>query len=282
MSTKAQAIYKETVRWLTDLYGENESLSIADILFEDLLDISKVKRLSNYELELSLEQLTVYEKALRRLLDHEPIQQITGFTYFYGHKFLINKHTLIPRPETEELVDLIIYENPQPDLKVLDIGTGSGCIAISLALGLKDAEFSTWDISAEALAQAKKNAEQLGVKVTFNQIDVLTYSGHDEFDLIVSNPPYIPEREKAQMSKNILNYEPETALFVPDDDPFIFYRKIGELGKITLNQNGKLYFEIHEKYGAEVKGLLSGVGYSDVEVLKDLQGKDRMIRALKY
>lgn len=215
-----------------------------------------------------------------RLKTGEPIQYIMGKGPFYGRAFFVTPATLIPRNETEELVHLIIKENPQAGLKILDIGTGTGCIPISLALEMNNPEMFAVDISEEALQIAEKNAVEFIAKVTFTKCDILTKTPEvPELDILVSNPPYIPEQEKPEMHKNVLDFEPELALFVSNDDPLIFYRMIAEKGQQLLKSGGKLYFEINEKYGKEVAELLEEMGYSDIKVLKDLNGKERMVVA---
>ena len=262
------------------IYDEREAESIVNILFEDLLNISRIQRLTNSQLELSEEQFRKWLSALEQLKDAVPVQHITGFGEFYGRKFFVNEHTLIPRPETEELIHLIISENQgKSDLQILDIGTGTGCIAVCLALGLTNSDVSAWDISEGALAMASKNADALVAHVHFELKDVLTSDSDQKFDIIVSNPPYIPNQEFDSMHSNVTKYEPGSALFVPDNDPLIFYRKIGELGVKSLNEGGKLYFEIHENFGLETKSLLEQQGYQDIQIHQDLNGKDRMISA---
>jgi release factor glutamine methyltransferase len=226
------------------------------------------------------------------LKNQRPIQYILGETTFYGLSFLVNENTLIPRPETEELVELIIestnYELRNTKLKVLDIGTGSGCIAISLAKHLPTSEVYAIDVSEEALVTAKKNAELNKVAIDFistNILDVVTLSavaGLDkQFDIIVSNPPYVRNLEKSEIKPNVLEYEPHLALFVDDIDPLLFYRKIAELAIKNLNPNGKLYFEINQYLGKETIKLLEDFGFRNVELKKDIYGNDRMLRATK-
>ena len=212
-----------------------------------------------------------------RLKIGEPIQYIMGKGPFYGREFIVSSATLIPRNETEELVHMIIKENPKAGLRILDIGTGTGCIPISLALEMNNPEVFAVDISEEALEIAKKNGDVLNANVTFSTCDILTQTPDvSELDILVSNPPYIPEQEKTQMHRNVLDFEPGLALFVRNEDPLIFYRKIAEKGKQLLKSGGKLYFEINQKYGKDVSELMQNLGYSEVQVLKDLNGKDRI------
>jgi release factor glutamine methyltransferase len=280
VKSKVSAIYKETVQQLNGIYEENESKAIANILFEDLLGLSRSSRLSNMDSSLNKSQLEQWKEALVRLLNHEPIQQVVGFCHFYGLKFFVNKHALTPRPETEELVDLIIQENQRKGLSVLDIGTGTGCIAIALCRNLENVDVTSWDIAEESIALAKGNATLNHTEVKIERKDILLAEPTNySFDIIVSNPPYIPENERTLMRKNVLQYEPFEALFVPNRDPLLFYRSIAEFGVNTLKKAGKLYFEIHEDFGKEVNSLLDQCGYKQITVIRDMQGKDRIIRA---
>lgn len=276
-----QAIYKETVQQLAEIYGEAEAQSITNLLFEDYLNIPRTSRLTMPDQPYSDDLHQKHSDAVQKLLNHQPVQQIIGHCFFYGHQFDINEHVLIPRPETEELVDLVVRENNSGNFRVLDVGTGTGCIAISLASALHGSDVYAWDISEQALSLARQNAAKNQVKVHFRREDVLTYDGDENFDIIVSNPPYIPITEKGAMAKNVTHYEPEMALFVPDDDPLLFYRKIGGMGKKTLSPDGKLYFEVHENYAHQVQDLMKKLAYKKVTIIKDLQGKDRIVTADK-
>lgn len=261
-------------------YGENEAQSIASLVFEDLLGITKIQRLTAPAHPLTDQQVGQLHEAVVRLLRHEPVQHIIGFSHFYERKYRVTRDALIPRPETEELVDRVVRENRStPALRILDVGTGTGCIAISLAAEMVNVDVTAWDISQKALELARSNAQQLLVKVNFEQIDVLSWSGERTFDLIVSNPPYIPLSERPDMDKNVTDFEPELALFVPDEDPLLFYRIIAGLGKRCLTKSGKLYLEIHEQFGEKVKDLLINYGYTQVTLIRDLHGKDRVVRA---
>ena len=258
---------------LTD-YDRQEAESLVSWLLEHHIGWRRTDILN--EADESTFPSTIYED-FERLKTGEPIQYIFGKGPFYGRDFFVSPATLIPRNETEELVHLIIKENRQPGLKILDIGTGTGCIPISLALEMNNPKVFGEDISEEALLIARKNAEELGAEVFFSKCDILTEMPNvAELDILVSNPPYIPEQEKPEMHKNVLDFEPQLALFVPNDDPLIFYRRISEIGKQLLKPGGKLYFEINEKYGNDVASLMKDLGYSEVRVLKDLNEKDRM------
>lgn len=219
--------------------------------------------------------------AVERLKNHEPVQHVVGFTYFLDRKFKVTSDTLIPRPETEELVMLIVdhYKKRTDPIKVLDIGAGSGCITISLDLLLPNANVMGWDISEAALRVCQENATNLASEADFQLKDALTDSPTEKLDLIVSNPPYIPEMERNTMHKNVTAYDPHLALFVPDNDPLLFYRSIAEMAKNHLFPLGKLFFEIHEQYGDETKSLLEQLGFEQVEIHQDLQGKERIVVA---
>ncbi len=217
---------------------------------------------------------------VKRLQNDEPIDYIIGMTEFYGLVFKVNPSVLIPRPETEELVEWILLETKEVNPHILDIGTGSGCIAIALAKKMKYSIVDAWDVSGEALDVAKENAISNKVSISFSRVDVLKpQQFHQTFDVIVSNPPYIKESEKEVMGKNVLNFEPHQALFVADQDALIFYSSIADIAKKQLNTNGMLYFEIHQAKGHEVVQLLKNKGFVDVQLRQDMSGNYRMVRA---
>ncbi|NVJ86663.1 MAG: peptide chain release factor N(5)-glutamine methyltransferase [Algoriphagus sp.] len=260
-----------------DLYDSQEAQNLVEWLLEHHLGLRRVDMMHFLD-EKDLPQVLLDD--FERLKKGEPIQQILGKGPFYGREFLVNKDTLIPRNETEELVHLIIKENPQAGLRILDIGTGTACIPITLSLEMKQPTVYATDISYEALEMGKRNAELLHAMVQFFQSDILNDKlPVDQLDILVSNPPYIPTKEKSQMHKNVVDYEPELALFVPDEDPLLFYRIIAEAGKSVLKAGGRIYFEIHENFGKAVKDLLLKLKYSGVEVIQDLNGKDRFVKA---
>jgi release factor glutamine methyltransferase len=247
-------------------------------------------------MEMDAMQLLRWESVLSELKKEKPIQYILGETEFYGLPFLVNENTLIPRPETEELVEWIIkstkYEIQSTKLRILDIGTGSGCIAISLAKNFPNAEVSAIDVSEKALATAKKNAEINKVEVDFINVDILkindlvelptsNFQLPTQFDIIVSNPPYVRNLEKAEIKSNVLEYEPHLALFVEDTDALLFYRKIAQLAQQNLSENGKLFFEINQYLGKETVELLEDLGFKNIELKKDIYGNDRMIRSTR-
>ena len=267
---------------LSKSYEPQEANALARIIFCDILGQSNVDYYLCKDMDLSGNEEEKVKSILQRLEKYEPIQYIEGKKYFSGREFFVRQGVLIPRPETEELVELAA-QACKPNAKILDIGTGSGCIAISLAKKLPEAEVHAWDISEAALEVAKQNNEQLSASVHFEQHDILTYqaTGEEAFDLIISNPPYITESEKAEMETNVLAWEPSIALFVPDNDPLLFYRRIGELALRMLTPNGKLFFEINRAYGDATKQLLCNQGYKNIHIQKDLSGNDRFVYAEK-
>ena len=266
---------------LADIYSAGEVSALTRILATELLGVSQMAFYMKDDIALTAEQEASLDNAIERLKKHEPIQYILGYSDFCGLRFKVTPATLIPRPETSELVEWIANEANGTE-SILDIGTGSGCIAVSLASKLPKSSVSAWDISAEALAVATENSKANGYAVTFKQVDILAYEPtNEQFDIIVSNPPYIKEVEKEDMEANVLHWEPHTALFVPDSDPLLFYRTIAEKATKMLRPSGKLYFEINRAYGKETVDMLSALGYTDIELRKDFADNDRMIRAVK-
>lgn len=267
---------------LASLYDEYETESFFYIILEDFHHMKRVDLALNPAFELSPELFQQWENVVAQLKEQRPIQYILGETEFYGLPFYVNEHTLIPRQETEELVDWIIKDlkikNQKSEFKILDIGTGTGCIAISLAKNLPNAKVYAMDVSDKALAVAKRNAERNTVNITFIHQSILeTKDLGETFDIIVSNPPYVRNLEKAEIKKNVLEYEPHLALFVEDNDALLFYRKITELAIKNLSENGQLYFEINQYLGNEMVQLLQQHNFKDVELRKDIYGNDRMI-----
>ena len=272
------------IQALTSIFDEKEIESFFYIILEAFHTLKRVDLVLNPGLELDTIQLLRWEAVLSQLIEQKPIQYILGETEFYGLPFYVNENTLIPRPETEELVEWIMKDlkfKKFKDLKILDIGTGSGCIAISLAKNLPDASVFAIDVSEKALATAKKNAERNEVKVTFIEKNILeTEDLNQQFDIIVSNPPYVRNLEKQEIHKNVLDYEPHLALFVNDDDALVFYRKITELALKNLSKSGQLYFEINQYLGKEMVELLEKYHFKYIEIKKDIYGNDRMIRGV--
>lgn len=268
---------------LRTIYPDGEASQITDWMMEKLTGSGKAERMIYKNSAITIAEEKLLNEYTERLMRHEPVQYVLNEVWFSGMKFFVDKNVLIPRPETEELVEYIISNCrfPVDELTILDIGAGSGCIPISLKRRVKKAEVWSCDISKEAIEVAQKNARALDADVQFMQMDFLDRSqwiNLPRFDIIVSNPPYIPEKDKAQMNANVLNYEPHTALFVPDNDALLFYKAIAEFGKSHLNKGGSVYTEIHENLGKQVVELLESSGYS-TELKKDMQQKDRMIKS---
>ena len=272
---------------LKDLFSESE----IKFMFRDAamqrLNLTSAEYLLSDDLRLSESDLLYFRSIVKRLMANEPYQYIQGKTEFFGLDLKIDARALIPRPEREEMVDWIISEyDHQGEFNILDLCAGSGCIPLALKSVLKTAKISAIDVSNEALQLAKENALLTGLAVEFFHGDLLQDSGYTHFapntyDIWVSNPPYIPIKDKAQMSANVLDFEPEIALFVEDTNPFIFYKEIGSKGLIFLKHGGKIFFEIHEDFGKEVIELLQALGFVNIELRKDLQGRDRMVKAQK-
>lgn len=264
---------------LTPVYDVMEVESFFSIALEELKGWKRVDLAMQPEAFLSGDEIGEWNAVLNQLEQQKPIQYIFGKAHFYGLEFFVNKNTLIPRPETEELVEWIITENQARGMiKVLDIGTGSGCIAISLTKNLPDAAVYAIDVSKGALEMAKKNATHNNAEVTFWQKDILQADSlPEQFDIIVSNPPYVRNLEKEEIKKNVLEHEPHLALFVDDNDALLFYRKIALLGKSALKENGRLYFEINQYLGNETVEMLEEMGYNNVTLKQDIYGNDRMV-----
>jgi len=266
---------------LDSLYGAIEAESLFGIALGELKGWKRIDLAMHPDAQLSREEIERWNAVLEQLQLQKPIQYIFGKAHFYGLDFEVNSNTLIPRPETEELVQWIITDNEHKGkIKILDIGTGSGCIAIALAKNMPDVSVTALDISAEALAVAKRNAGSNGVEIDFIQNDILeAESLPGTYDVIVSNPPYVRHLEKEEIKDNVLQYEPHLALFVEDNDALLFYRKIALLAKNHLTAYGKLYFEINQYLGPETTEMLESYGYKQVALRKDIYGNDRMIAA---
>ena len=275
--------YNELWHLLAPLYGDGEAKAIARLVFEVRFGLSMSDICLGKDTQLSANNQTELKGIADRLLEQEPIQYVLGQADFCGRAFMVNEHVLIPRPETEELCRWITSQGDRHRVRLLDIGTGSGCIAITLAAEMPDAEVTAWDISAEALDVARENAKRTHVHVSFEQVDALNIPHSSfltsHFSLIVSNPPYICNKERACMEANVLEHEPHTALFVPDDDPLLFYRAIAQYGQIALEPGGWLYFEINPLYAQPLCDMLRMMSYHDIELNLDQYGKQRMIRA---
>ena len=283
--TPLKTVLADIRRRLAPKYGEREAQAMARIIFENLKGWNAVELVIRAEEPVSDFIAGRVDEVVERLLKDEPIQQIFGVADFYGMTLKVTRDTLIPRPETAELVDLIVRENQRKDLRVLDAGTGSGCIAVALARNLPFPEITAIDISDGALAVARENARTLRCDVSFLKADMLSLPANlpgEPFDIIVSNPPYIAEKEKGSMEANVLEYEPATALFVPDSDPLKFYRAlIGAASAGMLAEGGKLYFEINPLFARALASLPRQAGFAGVTLLRDTEGKERFLTAVK-
>ena len=279
--TEVNRIAKHIKENLGSYYPAGEVAAFTRIIATEILGIPQMTFFLKENVELTHEQEATLEDAIKRLQKYEPIQYIQGYSDFCGLRFKVTPATLIPRPETSELVEWVASEATGNE-RILDIGTGSGCIAVSLANKMPQSEVTAWDISNEALAVATENSRSNGTEVLFEQVDIIAYQPEEkQFDIIVSNPPYIKENEKSAMHSNVLDWEPHTALFVPDSDPLLFYRTIAKKGLTLLKPGGTLYFEINRAHGAETADMLADYGYNNIELRKDFADNDRMIKAEK-
>lgn len=274
--------YRELWRTLEPLYGNGEARAVTDYVLDVCFGLSKADILCGAVEEMTAEKTAELNKIFGRLMEGEPVQYVLGRAEFSGRWFSVRPGVLIPRPETEELCTWITADNKaSASPKVLDIGTGSGCIAITLQLDMPESKVTAWDISADALDVARENAKQLGANVNFVKLDALNAKPEGEWDVIVSNPPYICEKEKKDMAVNVLEHEPHTALFVPDADPLLFYRAITRLAVQTLSKGGRLYFEINPIYADDTCRMMRAEGMTAVELRSDMYGKQRMAKGIK-
>lgn len=279
-------IYNDFKSKLKSIYDDREAENISDWVFENVTRLKKWQRRENKNKELPETDSEKVKSYLQQLLKHKPVQYVLNEAWFYKMKFYVNENVLIPRPETEELVEWIISdfkkETYSKPINIIDIGTGSGCIPIALKKELPKANITAMDVSEKALSVAKKNTINLDAKINFLALDFLN---EDEWkmlsppDIIVSNPPYIPFNEKQILSKNVTDFEPEIALFVENNDPFIFYKKIAAFAKSHLKENGKIYVEVHEEYASEVRNMFENAGFIS-QIKKDIYGKERMVRGV--
>lgn len=287
MERTVAEVMRGVVDRLSSEYGAGEARAMGRIIFENMKGWSAVDLAIKANEPMTDFMAGKIDGVVDRLLDDEPIQYIFGVADFYGMKLKVTPDTLIPRPETAELVDIIVKENMRKDLRVLDLGTGSGCIAIALARDLPFADVTAVDISGKALEVARENAAALHSQVRFLQGDILKLSddgalpGEEKFDIIVSNPPYIADSEKQGMEKNVLEHEPASALFVPDDNPLEFYDAILKFARLSLADGGKVYFEINPRYAREMVTLCRGYGFDDAYEMRDSYGKLRFMRAMR-
>ena len=277
-----QSVRHQIEKELSDFYPQGELKVLVRMLLQQVAGWSLVDMLTHNDLTLTAAQQMQIADAVERLKRHEPIQYILGAAEFDGMSLVVDARALIPRPETAELV-LLLAETLSPDASVLDIGTGSGCIAVALARRLPQAQVSAYDVSPDALALAAENARNQGVKIDFRQVDILHDAPADApvFDAIVSNPPYVTDSERASMEANVLDYEPALALFVPDDDPLLFYRAIADFAWTHLSIGGRLFFEINHRFGAEIVMMLRHKGFANCAVQHDAFGKERFVVAQK-
>ena len=278
-----QATIQYIKRELAELYPETEVIGFVRLLLETVCGWDYTTQILNKNEIVEKSKFREIERIVSRLKQFEPIQYILGETEFMDLKLLVNPSVLIPRPETEELVNWIIETNIHDSPRILDIGTGSGCIPLALKNRIKCSKISAVDISGKALKVAKQNAMQNNLDVHFFEADILNWENcnWDLFDVIVSNPPYVREIEKQKMHANVLKYEPENALFVSDENPLIFYERIAEFAHKYLVKNGKLFFEINEYLGDEMCSLLEYRGFANIELQRDINGKNRMIMCVK-
>lgn len=282
-TNRLQDIKKVFIKELAFAYTPNEINTFMALLCQHFIQLSKEEYILNDEILVNESDLLKFNFALKDLIKQKPIQYILSTTSFFGLDFIVSQDVLIPRPETEELVDLIIKENPLFKDSLLDIGTGSGCIAIALKNKYSDAKVTAIDVSLNALQIAKRNAVKNNVEIQFIQADISddNFNINQHFSIIVSNPPYIMEDEKQLMKANVLDYEPAQALFVPNDNPLLFYKTIAEFAKTNLVDGGKLYFEINETLGDVLLNYLNEQGFINCAIFNDLFGKPRFIRCMK-
>ncbi|MDI5886356.1 peptide chain release factor N(5)-glutamine methyltransferase [Flavobacterium yafengii] len=281
-SFKIKEYRTQFIQELTPIYDAGEAESFFYLILEEKHQLKRIDLALHPDLVFSEAEMVVWNSILEQLKQEIPVQYLLGKTSFYGLDFEVNENVLIPRPETEELVEWILESQKSKvesqNIRILDIGTGSGCIAISLAKNIPNAAVFAIDVSEKALAIAKKNAERNAVEVTFiNQNILETEDLRQQFDIIVSNPPYVRNLEKEEIKKNVLDNEPHLALFVEDNDALIFYKKIAELAQKNLSENGQLYFEINQYLGKETVDLLEKMNFKNIELRKDIYGNDRMI-----
>ncbi|WP_299460154.1 peptide chain release factor N(5)-glutamine methyltransferase [uncultured Microscilla sp.] len=284
MNKEAKQLFDQCRQALLPYYPATEAQSMAFLLLEHLFQLNKMQVLVNQPIQTTPQVLQVFNNALRRLQQYEPIQYIIKQAEFYGLPFWVKPGVLIPRPETEELVAWIIQDFQDQPLTLLDIGTGSGCIAVTLAKNMPQTQVNALDVSPEALTIAQQNAALNKVNIQWIVHDILTPSfthfADQSLDVIVSNPPYVTPDEQAQMHENVLKHEPALALFVPQNEPLLFYEAITQVARQKLKPQGALYFEINEQFGVITKAMIEQQGFRQVEVRKDLFGKDRMIKAV--
>jgi len=282
MITYSKAFY-DLKASLQPLYDEGEASAIAHAMLEHITGESKMQRLVNKDTLFSGEQETTYDTVKQQLINAVPLQYIMGKTWFMGREFMVNNSVLIPRPETEELVEWVVKENKNTKPAIIDIGTGSGCIAVSLKLELPESTVTACDVSSGALLVARINASNLNANIEVVHIDFTNPEQVDtlgKFDIIASNPPYIPYTQKESLHANVVEHEPHVALFVPGDEPLLFYNLIADFGKTHLNDDGLVYCELDRDYAVQTKELFEAKGYTNVEIRNDMAGNTRMLKAI--
>lgn len=279
--TPMPVVLRELRKILTPKYGHGEAEAMIRLIFQHLKGWSSTDMIINENKPLSSHIVERIREIVGRLMKNEPIQYIVGEAYFYGLDFVVGPGVLIPRPETEELVEMVVNGNKRTDLKVLDACTGSGCIAVALARNLPFPIITAVDNSDKALEIAKANAAKMKTKISFEKVDIFEYEPEERsLDIIVSNPPYIDESEKKNMEPNVLDYEPLEALFVPDENPLLYYRRIASIGRKALKPGGRIYFEINPRHADAMRVLLETQGYSAIHSHLDIHGKRRFITAI--
>ncbi len=277
--------YKHFVKKLKSVYDDGEANNITDWVFESIASIKRLDRITDKQKQLNNLTVEQLNHALQQLLEHKPVQYVLGEAWFYKMKLKVNEKVLIPRPETEELVEWVVdeFKIQNSKLKILDVGTGSGCIAIALKKELPASEIFAIDVSKDALQVAMQNSQEHNAEINFMQIDFLnekSWASLSSFNIIISNPPYIPENEKRKLAKNVADHEPHVALFVNDSDPFIFYKEIAAFAEKNLKEQGKIFVELHESYANEVQQIFAEKNFT-TEIKKDIYGRERMICAYK-
>jgi release factor glutamine methyltransferase len=273
LADKQSEYYKS----LETIYDFKEARTITQWIIEDVLKLESIHMVMDRFLVLTTHQEEVLDEYLKRLMTHEPIQYVLGYAEFYGLKFKVDSSVLIPRPETEELVEWVVSENPQPGHSIIDIGTGSGCIPVAIKFELPESQVSAIDVSIDALAVAHENAALNHVTVSFSMVDILTDIPAGKYDVIVSNPPYIGHEEKNVMAENVLNFEPHIALFA--DDPLVFYKRIAEIAPQMLTAKGSIYLEVSDFRAKEVVEIFTLAGF-ETTLKKDYSGRERMVKAV--
>lgn len=280
--TTGRKLFDELFTILQNYDTPEEQKAKLYYFLEDRLGLTRTDIIADQPVTLKADEYEQLQKDVQMLKEGYPVQHIIGKSWFYGRQFKVNPSVLIPRPETEELVHLIINENKGAGIRILDIGTGSGCIPITLKAEMASADVWGMDISPAALEVARENARALNAEVHFIYADIFdTAEDLPKFNIIASNPPYVPESEKQDMQREVLLHDPHQALFVDDADPLIFYKRIADVSEKLLEEGGKLYFEIHKDFGTDVKNLLTGKGYKNIKVIKDINNNDRIVSAVK-